>query len=631
MLKFSSKELRKQYLAFKEILTPKTHFTKVMKHYPLLGARDAFSLVSFIPLLLISSPFFATSSNILILSLILVFFGAIGLSLQRIVYAYDEIDLENRIGFVLPSDPIPEVKKGGGILIGYTKDTNEPVHIPYEILTRHLAIVGASGVGKTVLGMSILNQHMNLGGGFMMIDAKIDGDTRDTLGYLAEKAGRKSEFYLLNIDDPKNSNTYNPLLNGDADEVASRLLNLLGSTEGNPGSDHYKQQVNHALVSIIGGFKAARIRYHMEDLMTFFQSPVAIEDLLTKTPKNSKEKRDLEIFLNKYRKLDNQGNVTFDMIRIANDFSGFVGRLAVFAQGKFGKIFNTYTPEIDLFDIISNNKMLYIMLPTMGKSTAALNLAKMIISDVMSTVYRVQALPKNKRPKPPFLNFWDEYGRYAIAESAILFEQARSAGVAMIPGFQGYGNLEDVSTGFADMILQSTWSKALFRFGSDTSSERSADIIGKIKRSQSTFTDSESKSDGAQYLQYSPQSTANDGIGMGESWREIEEHRVSIDKLSSIEIGECILTIAGEVYHLKIPKVSTPIDDESEGDVRKPEYIFKVNKFKTTMPYGEKGFDTAKRFERYLLANSPQAQEQRKRNALKAREKERRAAQKASK
>ena len=65
------------------------------------------------------------------LSVTLVFSGTLGIVFQRTVYAYDEVDLANRIDFVLPSDPIPDVKKGEGILIGYTKDTNEPVRISY--------------------------------------------------------------------------------------------------------------------------------------------------------------------------------------------------------------------------------------------------------------------------------------------------------------------------------------------------------------------------------------------------------------------------------------------------------------------------------------------------------------------
>lgn len=601
-------KLKQLYLA----LLPKNSFSEVFKNYPILGARDAASLTGIALGVSVSSPILMGNAGALAIGAATSFLGSMGIFKSRMEEAYDPVDMDSRIDFVLPSDPVQDVDEKESILLGYTVDKNLPLRLPYDLSMRHLAIVGASGVGKTTLGTLILWQQMVKGGGFINIDAKVDMDTKDGLGYLAKCAGRDRDFYILNVDDPENSNTYNPLLNGDPDEVASRLLNLIPATENNPGADHYRQLANHALTAVIGGLKAAKLRYHFDDLITVFQSAAAMQELVNKVPRGSKEKKNLELFLDKYRKLE-RGQAVIDIVKLKAEIGGLAGRMAQFSQGKFGEIFNTYTPEIDLFDIIKNNKMLYIMLPTMGKGTAALNLAKMILSDFMSAVYKVQSLPKSMRPWPPFPAFFDEFGRYAIAESAILIEQARSAGISIMPGFQGYGNLADVSDSFADMVLQSTWTKAMFRFGSDESAERSADIIGKIKRYQPTFTDSESSSDGAQLLQYAPQSTQGDGEGTGQAWREIEEHRVSIDKLSSLKIGQAIITIGGDVYHVRIPRITTPIDDEKKGEKRKPELIFKPYKHRVKLPFGEKGLDIAKNYEKFLLENSSEAEQQRRR------------------
>lgn len=600
-LKFSLSELK-----------PKSPFSTVFKSYPLLGARDSISLTAIGAGLMATNPVFMGSATALAVGAAGAFSGAASIFKLRANEAYDEVNIDSRKDFILPSDELPVVSEEDSVLLGYTLDKNLPLRLPYELFVRHAAIVGASGVGKTTLGILILWQQMVKGGGFMFIDAKVDKDTKDGLGYLAKSVGRDRDYYILNVDDPENSNTYNPLLNGDADEVASRLLNLIPSTESNPGADHYRQLANHALTAVIGGLKAAKLRYHFDDLITVFQSASAMQELVDKVPNGTKEKKNLELFLDKYRKLE-RGQAVIDIVKLKAEIGGLAGRMAQFSQGKFGEIFNTYTPEIDLFDIIKNNKMLYVMLPTMGKGTAALNLAKMLLSDFMSAVYKVQSLPKNQRPWPPFPGFFDEFGRYAIAESAILIEQARSANIAIMPGFQGYGNLADVSESFADMVLQSTWTKALFAFGSDESAERSADIIGKIKRYQQTMTDSESESDGAQLLQYAPQSTQGDGEGTGESWREIEEHRVSIDKITSLKIGQAIIVINGDVFHVRIPRITTPIDDEKKGQKRKPEHIFIPYKRRIKMAFGEKGLDIAKHYEKFLLENSPEAEQQRRR------------------
>src|SRR5690606_31813074 len=108
------------------------------------------------------------------------------------------------------------------------------------------------------LGEFLLWQQAVRGGGFIFIDAKLDAETRDRLGFMMQILGREDDFYVLNVDNPSNSNTYNPILRGDADEVASRLLNLLPSAENNPGADYYRQSANHALTVITGALKAAR-------------------------------------------------------------------------------------------------------------------------------------------------------------------------------------------------------------------------------------------------------------------------------------------------------------------------------------------------------------------------------------
>ena len=50
-------------------------------------------------------------------------------------------------------------------MLGYCVDTGEAVVIPYEDVMRHMFILGQSGVGKTVLGGYIMQQHISSGGG----------------------------------------------------------------------------------------------------------------------------------------------------------------------------------------------------------------------------------------------------------------------------------------------------------------------------------------------------------------------------------------------------------------------------------------------------------------------------------
>ena len=347
---------------------------------------------------------------------------------------YDE---DSREGFVLPSDE-PVDDKGPSLHIGLTTDKNTRINMPDILGQRHTAIVGQSGVGKTTLGEYILWQQTARGRGWLFIDAKIDRDTRDHLAYMAKVTGREDELYIIDVSDPDNANTYNPVLHGDPDEVASRLMNLIPSAENNPGADHYRQSANHALTVIIAALQASGQLYHFGDLSILLQSDRALENLERMTPQGP-EKRALSIFLDQFRTRTKEGT-KIDLNRMKQTLGGMAGRIALFAQGKFGKVFNVYAPEIVLTEIIRKGHMLYVSLPTMGKDTAALNLGKMIVSDIRSAVAYIQDLPKGERPEH-FIALLDEMGAYVMEGVGRLFEQARSANIALIPAFQSFSLL----------------------------------------------------------------------------------------------------------------------------------------------------------------------------------------------
>lgn len=556
----------------------------------LLGARDAWSLLGLSGGLAAASPWFTGDLGTAAAGSAAALAGGLSLAWPRMKRAFDPIDEKSIEGFILPSDPPYKVRDDESYLLGYTKDQNLPVRVHYDFFMRHAALVGASGGGKTSLGLNLLWQQMARGGGWTFIDAKIDADNLAAVLFMARILGRESDLYVLDIGDPEHSHTYNPLLYGDPDEVSSRLLNLIPSAENNPGADHYRQSVNHALTVIVGALKAANRLYHFNDLTVLMQSAQAMEDLLRPLPPGP-ERMALDIFLEKYRRFDKDaGKVQVDMTRLKDTLGGMAGRLALFAQGKFGRLLNTYTPEVDLYDIITQNKMLYVRLPTMAKETAAINFAKMLLSDFRSAVARVQGLPKFRRPNPPHLLFADEMGSYVMPGIARFFEQARSARIAVIPGFQAFGNLREVSPEFADIILQNTWAKIMFRFGGNDSAEMAAEIIGKEIKAAYSLSQSETRSESSPFIRAAPQSTSGAAGGVGESWRESEEFRVPPSKLAGLPPGECITVIGPRVYHIRVPMLFTPSAEKVP---------FKPMRFPRRMPDGWIGMDLEKKYANY--------------------------------
>ena len=558
----------------------------------LIGRKDAWALLGIGAGVAAANPWLAGMPAALV-SLLFSGLGGAWLASKKSRQWLDLTDTSTRENFILPSDETfgSFMEEGEGLRFGYTRDHNKPVDIEDTHLMRHTAIVGQSGVGKTTLGEYLLWQQAVRGGGFIFIDAKLDAETRDRLGLMMETVGRADDFYVLNVDKPENSNTYNPILRGDADEVASRLLNLLPSAENNPGADFYRQSANHALTVITGALKAAKRRYHFSDLAILLQSARAISELERMVPPGTPERMGLQVFLDQFRKPSKQG-IQIDIARVKEVLGGMSGRIATFAQGKFGKVFNTYTPEIDLTDIVMNNKCCYVMLPTMGKDTAALNLGKMILSDLRTAVYNVQALKKHLRPNPPFLVFADEMGSYVMPGIARLFEQARSANICMLPAFQSFANLSVVSPDFSDIIVQNTWNKVFFKFASKDSPEEAAEIIGKTTKYAYSLSKSENEGASASSIRATPQGNESKGGGFSESYRQSEEFRVTPDQLKSIGMGEAFILSGSRVFHLKTPMINWPDPV--------PEY--KALRRKIALPEDEHTLDFESRYREFLLA-----------------------------
>jgi ABC-type oligopeptide transport system ATPase subunit len=559
---------------------------------PLIGRKDAWALTSIAAGFATANPWFSGNPWALP-ALALPVAGGAWLAWKHAREWLDLTDTQSRENFILQSDELPGeyMTEGKGLRFGYTRDHNKPVDIEDPFLMRHTAIIGQSGVGKTTLGEYLLWQQAARGGGFIFIDAKLDVETRDRLGYMMDVMGRADDFYVLNVDQPHNSNTYNPILRGDADEVASRLLNLLPSSENSPGADFYRQSANHALTVIAGALKAARRRYHFSDLAILLQSARALAELERLVPQGTPERMGLQVFLDQFRKRGKEG-VQIDVNRVKEVLGGMSGRIATFAQGKFGQVFNTYTPEIDLTDIVMNNKCAYVMLPTMGKDTAALNLGKIILSDLRTAVYNVQALKKDQRPVPPFLVFADEMGSYVMQGIARLFEQARSANICMLPAFQSFANLSVVSPDFADIIVQNTWNKVFFKFASKDSPEQAAEIIGMTKKFAYSLSKSENEGESAQNLRATPQGSASKGGGFSESYRQSEEYRVTPDQLKALGMGEAFVMSGPRIFHLKTPMINWPSPT--------PEY--RVARRKTSLPADEFELDFESRYREFLLS-----------------------------
>ena len=486
----------------------------------------------------------------------------------------------------LPIDVPRRASLPDGLLFGYTTDKGLPVWISDENLMRHVMIVGQSGVGKTVAASFLMFQQIQRGGGVIFIDGKMDSDNLEMLHKMCAWCGREHDLLVVNPGNPSMSNTYNPILYGSPDEVVSRILSLIPSTETDPGADHYKQAANQGLSTILYALRRAGFAYNFIDLVILLISPKAMEYLVNRTPP-SDEKTSLQLFLSQFR-----GKDGIDVKKLRDTFGGIGGRMYTFGTGDFGKVLNNYAPEVNLYEAIRENKIIYFMLPTMGKAEAANNFGKMVIGDLRTAVSWLQALPEWQRPDPPILGFFDEAGSYVSQSWARMFEQARSAKIILMPAVQTLANLEAVSPELKEMVIGNTWTKLYFKLGSHDTAEEAANLIGKYRAVVRDLRGSSSHSESGRLVSVS----ADVGIGSGSSFmvgeREEEAYRVSPDDLKALDKGECVMTYGGNnVYGVRVPMIRLDL-----------EFMKEVGNFKINhkRPAYRKGIDLFRQSHSYL-------------------------------
>lgn len=497
---------------------------------------------------------------------------------------------------VSPIIPDPDLLKSGllvghsadtgepvsGLLMGYCCDTGAPVYIDDEHLMRHLFILGQSGVGKTVAASLLMFQQIQRGGGLLFIDGKIDADNIAQIYHYCCYTGRQHDFLVINPDDPDNSNTYNPVLFGDADEKADGILQLIPSTESNPGADFFKQEAKQALTTLIRALQTAKLAYNMIDLTVLLMNANALLELernLAKAAPSSSELREFSLFLDKFRVAPTPQNPAggMDMKKLKDVFGGIGGRLYSFGTGKFGRIMNTYDPEVNLYEAIRGNKIVYVALPTMGKDTTARNFGRMVIADLRTAISWLQKLPKHERPWPPYMAFCDEAGSYVNDNWSRIPEQSRSAHVFFVPAAQTCANFQAISDELYEMIIGNAWTKLFFKLGTQATALEGAELIGKKIGVLKSLAGARTESASSSFLRAAPESNVGAGSSMNTGERQQEMYTITPDELKGLQKGECVMTYGGnKIFNLRIPMTFF------EASAKERFGSFKVNRFRTS-------------------------------------------------
>lgn len=407
--------------------------------------------------------------------------------------------------------------KDKGVSLGHSKKgifKFKQYLLPSQI-NHHVHIVGASGYGKSVLISKILNDRISKGEGCLFIDLKADIQTIEQVKSFAKEAGRDQDLLIFSLSNSDISNSYNPLLQGSANQIRDRLVGSMEWSE-----EFYKQSSSSYLLKVLTILcwrrDALGVSFSIQDLLAFMKGGGAEEVYLSDSEQMSDFLKDiaseiLETSSSKER---------------LNHLMGIRCQLESLVLSDFRSLICTPNSEIDLFRAVRESKIVYVLLDSRRYGESARVMGKLVLGDLKAASARIDNEVR-VADRRPFNVVIDEFASLATDDFLSFLDRARSARIGVVVAHQELGDLKRVSEEFARRLMGNTSTMFAFLQKSPESAETIAKVAGTTERVEYT---SQMERLGFWHLATGAKSARN-----------VESFRVHPNTVKGLKVGECIM------------------------------------------------------------------------------------------
>ncbi|AQH06013.1 hypothetical protein A9R05_44525 (plasmid) [Burkholderia sp. KK1] len=328
-----------------------------------------------------------------------------------------------------------------------------PVWLDNDRLKLHALIVDPdpAGYGRHALLDQIVSQQVARGGAVVIFDSEFHSEIgsllQASLQRFARDFGRSSDVRSVDPFAPRLSHTYNMFFDSSAEAAAEKAMSLIPSAGNSPGAEYYRQQAAYAIKVIAGALNQASIAYTPVDLAMFLMQEDAIDALRHEARDrypDSRETAALENWLDASHGKENSPR------HLKEICGGMSGRLYMIGQGRLGRVFNTYRPEVTMRDVLDNRRLAVFQLPTGGMFDLSTLLRKMILIDFRRAVLERER-PNESVPPLVIFNGKDMLG----AEVGRVLTDLRIGGVSAWVAASSVADADE-------RILANTWTKFVF-------------------------------------------------------------------------------------------------------------------------------------------------------------------------
>jgi hypothetical protein len=371
-----------------------------------------------------------------------------------------------------------------------------PVFLGDDDRVRHCHIVGSPGSGKTEMTKSLIFEDIRRGRGCFIIDAKGDRELFEEVRGFCRTVGREGELKLLSATYPDESAVWNPCGLGNASELQSKFLNANIYSE-----PFYAKACELGLIQAFNELtKRKRGGFSLPDLV-----------------------RELKYLADK-QKSDSIEGLFYDFGSLAqSEWAQILGCSPDWASGR----------ETSLLDIVQKNQILFVDLPTEGKSIQSSRIGRLLTQELILLSGLRKSYPE-LNSSGVFSVYIDEFDAFATEIFIAFLNKGRSSRFMIHIAHQTLSDLRRISADFAGQVLGLCNVHLICRQDDPDDAEFWSRFIGTRAVIKRTF-----------------QTQDGHMTGMSSN-RETLEFIVGPDEIKTLRVGECVVSIKTQKMSRKV-------------------------------------------------------------------------------
>ncbi|HEX77590.1 MAG TPA: type IV secretory system conjugative DNA transfer family protein [Dehalococcoidia bacterium] len=328
------------------------------------------------------------------------------------------------------------------------KDEFQMAKIAERDRATHLYVIGATGTGKTKFLEFLIQQDIEKGNGFGVIDPH--GDLiEDIKGFLAcyhhyyQDEEVATRVVLIDPTDPNFTVTFNPLekLPGvSVAEQTSELVTAFRKIWSDSWGVRMEDLMRNSLIAL------GEAGFTLAELPHFFTGRDFRERVLSRVGHAIAQQ-----YFRRFDALTDRGQVTW-IEPVMNKINAFL------SDDRIRQMFCSPRSSFNLRDIMDHKRILLVKLDKGRLKDSADLLGSLLMAKIQVAAFSRSEVPQHKRT--PFYLYVDEFQNFASESFAILLSEARKYGLSLIMAHQ---TLSQIPTELRSLILGNTGIQVYFR------------------------------------------------------------------------------------------------------------------------------------------------------------------------